>query len=96
VDCFWVDSETGKRKVLLGIGGGHYAPRHMDIALKDDIWVGHLLSGYSLPMEDPTQTKTTPGENYIGGNWRQSIKAAFEATKASFPGGEILAHLDHK
>lgn len=55
-----------------------------------------MLSGYSLPMEDPTQTKTTPGENYIGGNWRQSIKAAFEATKASFPGGEILAHLDHK
>ncbi|KAL1203680.1 D-aminoacyl-tRNA deacylase [Cardamine amara subsp. amara] len=90
------NSETGKRKVLLGIGGGHYAPRHMDIALKDDIWVGHLLSGYSLPMEDPTQTKPNPGENHIGGTWRQSIKAAYEATKAAFPGGEIIAHLDHK
>ncbi|XP_010425177.1 PREDICTED: D-aminoacyl-tRNA deacylase [Camelina sativa] len=90
------NSETGKRKVLLGIGGGHYAPRHMDIVLKDDIWVGHLLSGYSLPMEEPTQTKPNPGENEIGGNWRQSIKAAFEATKAAFPGGEILAHLDQK
>ncbi|CAH2045555.1 unnamed protein product, partial [Thlaspi arvense] len=85
------NSETGKRKVLLGIGGGHYAPRHMDIVLKDDIWVGHLLSGYSIPMEEPK-----PGESDIGGTWRQSIKAAFEATKASFPGGEILAHLDQK
>lgn len=58
---------------------------------KDDIWVGHLLSGYSLPMEE-----AKPGENHIGGTWRQSIQAAFEATKASFPGGEILAHLDQK
>ncbi|KAG2261555.1 hypothetical protein Bca52824_068634 [Brassica carinata] len=85
------NSETGKRKVLLGIGGGHYAPRHMDVVSKDDVWVGHLLSGYSLPMEEPK-----PGENHIGGTWRQSIQAAFEATKASFPGGEIVAHLDHK
>ncbi|XP_006395672.2 D-aminoacyl-tRNA deacylase [Eutrema salsugineum] len=85
------NSESGKKKVLLGIGGGHYAPRHMDVVLKDDMWVGHLLSGYSLPMEEPK-----PGENHIGGTWRQSIKAAFEATKASFPGGEILAHLDQK
>ncbi|WZZ36048.1 hypothetical protein YC2023_019449 [Brassica napus] len=85
------NSETGKRTVLLGIGGGHYAPRHVDVVLKDDIWVGHLLSGYSLPMEE-----AKPGENHIGGTWRQSIQAAFEATKASFPGGEILAHLDQK
>lgn len=28
-----VDSESGKKKVLLGIGGGHYAPRHMDVVL---------------------------------------------------------------
>ncbi|KAK8615563.1 hypothetical protein V6N13_017148 [Hibiscus sabdariffa] len=26
--------ENDKKKVLLGIGGGHYAPRHMDIVLK--------------------------------------------------------------
>ncbi|XP_027347147.1 D-aminoacyl-tRNA deacylase [Abrus precatorius] len=87
--------ENDKKKVLLGIGGGHYAPRHMDVVLKEDVWVGHLLSGYSLPMEDPNQSK---GENNveIGGTWRESIKAAYEATKSAFPGGEILAHLDHK
>ncbi|KAL6594305.1 hypothetical protein ACP70R_048498 [Stipagrostis hirtigluma subsp. patula] len=81
-------------KVLLGIGGGHYAPRHMDIVVKDGVWVGHLLSGYSLPMETPAQVNgKTSGE--VGGMWKHSIKASYEATKSAFPGGEIIAHLDH-
>ncbi|XP_062193840.1 D-aminoacyl-tRNA deacylase [Phragmites australis] len=81
-------------KVLLGIGGGHYAPRHMDIVIKDGVWVGHLLSGYSLPMETPAQVngKTCA----VGGMWKHSIKVSYEATKAAFPEGEIIAHLDHK
>ncbi|KAL6863741.1 hypothetical protein ACP4OV_016644 [Aristida adscensionis] len=82
-------------KVLLGIGGGHYAPRHMDIVIKDGVWVGHLLSGYSLPMDTPEQVNgKIAGE--VGGMWKHSIKVSYEATKAAFPGGEIIAHLDHK
>lgn len=82
-------------KVLLGIGGGHYVPRHTDIVIKDGVWVGHLLSGYSLPMETPAQVSgKTSGE--VGGMWKHSIKASYEATKAAFPEGEIIAHLDHK
>ncbi|GAV79539.1 tRNA_deacylase domain-containing protein [Cephalotus follicularis] len=88
--------ESSKNKVLLGLGGGHYAPRHMDIVLKDGVWVGHLLSGYSLPMEDPSQSYADDCVQGIGGTWKHSIKAAFEATRSAFPGGEILAHLDHK
>ncbi|RDX63727.1 D-aminoacyl-tRNA deacylase, partial [Mucuna pruriens] len=87
--------ENDNKKILLGIGGGHYAPRHMDVVLKDNVWVGHLLSGYSLPMEDPNQSKGEANVE-IGGTWRESIKAAYQATKSAFPGGEILAHLDHK
>ncbi|KAK7360676.1 hypothetical protein VNO77_02685 [Canavalia gladiata] len=87
--------ENDKKKVLLGIGGGHYVPRHMDVVLKDDVWVGHLLSGYSLPMEDPNQSKGETNAE-IGGTWKQSIKAAYEATRSAFPGGEIIAHLDQK
>ncbi|KAL0380664.1 UNVERIFIED_CONTAM: D-aminoacyl-tRNA deacylase [Sesamum angustifolium] len=90
------NSTTGKKKVLLGIGGGHYVPRHMDIIMKDGTWVGHLISGYSLPMEDPGQSKEKTTTDSIGGTWKQAIKVAFDATKAAFPGGEILAHLDHK
>ncbi|XP_027097917.2 D-aminoacyl-tRNA deacylase isoform X1 [Coffea arabica] len=89
-------SKSERKKVLLGIGGGHYVPRHMDIILKDGAWVGHLLSGYSLPMEDPGQSKAKPRAEDIGGTWKQAIKVAFDATKAAFPGGEILAHLDQK
>lgn len=89
------DRDSDRKKVLLGIGGGHYVPRHMDIVMKDNVWVGHLLSGYSLPMDDPSQSKVDDAKD-IGGTWKDAITAAFEATKTSFPGGEILAHLDHK
>ncbi|CAM8914353.1 unnamed protein product [Rhodiola kirilowii] len=86
---------TGKNKVLLGIGGGHYAPRHMDVVLKEGIWVGHLLSGYSLPMEDPSKSNNLDSE-FIGGTWRQAISVAYNTTKSAFPGGDVVAHLDHK
>ncbi|KAJ6340116.1 hypothetical protein OIU77_007962 [Salix suchowensis] len=86
----------GSNKILFGIGGGHYAPRHMDIVIKDGVWVGHLLSGYSLLMEDPGQSKTQLNTEAVHGTWREAIIVAFEATKSAFPGGEILAHLDHK
>lgn len=43
-------------------------------------------------MEEPNQSTG----KHIGGAWRQSILAAYEATRVAFPGGEILAHLDHK
>ncbi|KAH0448910.1 hypothetical protein IEQ34_022710 [Dendrobium chrysotoxum] len=83
-------------KVLLALGGGHYVPRHMDIIQKEGVWVGHLLSGYSLPMEEPAQRKAGDQDKGIGGTWKQSIKVSLEATKLAFPGGVILAHLDQK
>ncbi|XP_030473515.2 D-aminoacyl-tRNA deacylase-like isoform X1 [Syzygium oleosum] len=82
-------------KVLLGIGGGHYVPRHMDIAWKDGVWVGHLLSGYSLPMEQPSDSKEVNSKG-VAGTWREAIKIAFETTRLAFPGGEVLVHLDLK
>ncbi|XP_050224576.1 D-aminoacyl-tRNA deacylase-like isoform X2 [Mercurialis annua] len=89
----WNDS---KNKILLGIGGGHYVPRHMDVVLKDGVWVGHLLSGYSLLMEDPAQLKALTKADAVKMTWKEAIKVAFEATKLAFPGGEVIAHLDHK
>ncbi|CAL5445029.1 unnamed protein product [Camellia sinensis] len=63
--------------------------------LKGGVWVGHLLSGYSLPMEDLGQSKQTNVEG-VGGTWREAIKLACETTNAAFPGVEVMAHLDHK
>ncbi|XP_059308648.1 D-aminoacyl-tRNA deacylase-like isoform X1 [Lycium ferocissimum] len=89
-------STSANNKVLLGIGGGHYVPRHTDVIKKDGCWVGQLLSGYSLPMEDPGPTKGKVSAQDIAGTWKHSIRAAYDATKAGFPGGDILAHLDQK
>ncbi|CAA6670096.1 unnamed protein product [Spirodela intermedia] len=96
-------------RVLLGLGGGHYVPRHMDIVAKEGVWVGHMLSGYSLPMEDPSSRRKKEGDGSsnrnsnrsavddgIGGTWKEAITTSFAATKAAFPGGQIIAHLDHK
>lgn len=47
-------------------------------------------------MEDPSQSKVDTSSKDIGGTWKVAIKVSYEATKAAFPGGEILAHLDQK
>ncbi|MBA0861253.1 hypothetical protein Goshw_026123 [Gossypium schwendimanii] len=88
--------DNDRNKILLGIGGGHYVPRHMDIVRKDGVWIGHMLPGYSLLMEDPREAKSPTNSTVVGGTWRETIRVAFETTKLAFPGGEVLAHLDHK
>lgn len=91
----WTKAQKGK-KVLVGIGGGHYVPRHMDIVWKEDVWVGHLLSGYSLPMEEPSLKKKEYHLNDIGGAWKDAIRVAVATTREAFPGAEVLVHLDIK
>lgn len=90
----WEEETHRGQKVLLGIGGGHYAPRHGDVVQKEGVWVGHLLSGYSLLMIDPGSNVKDFGK--IGGTWKEAILEAVKATKLAFPGGEVVAHLDGK
>jgi D-aminoacyl-tRNA deacylase len=46
-------------------------------------------------MDTPPQVNgKTSGE--VTGMWKHAIKVSYEATKAAFPGGEVIAHLDHK
>ena len=47
-------------------------------------------------MEDPGHSKAKQNSEAVHGTWREAIIVAFEATKSAFPGGEIIAHLDHK
>ncbi|KAI3674643.1 hypothetical protein L2E82_52084 [Cichorium intybus] len=60
------------------------------IKRKGGVLVGHILSGYSLPMEENGELKD------IKGTWKHAIKASYDATVEAFPGGEIIAHLDQK
>lgn len=47
-------------------------------------------------MEDPGKSKPQGNAKDVGGTWKQAIKVAYEVTQSAFPGGEVLAHLDHK
>jgi D-aminoacyl-tRNA deacylase len=46
-------------------------------------------------MEVPPQGSAKSSGD-VGGMWKHSIKVSYEATKAGFPGGEVIAHLDQK
>jgi len=44
-----IDLEPLEAPVAIGVGGGHYVPRHSDLALGKRIAFGHLLPAYVLP-----------------------------------------------
>lgn len=81
----------GAGKVMIGLGGGHYVPRHKDIVSNSDVWLGHLIASYSLTFERDENI-----DNYPQGTWRHSIISAIESTIYSYPGGDIFVHLDRK
>lgn len=85
-------SWKGEGDVMVGLGGGHYAPRHKAVAEKGKIWLGHVLAGYSL---DFARTEQVTGVNSTI-LWQDSILSAVKSTKKAFPGGNIFVHLDRK
>ena len=89
--------ETSKDKGIdsefdITIETTHHGPflTNKSIILQTEIWVGHILANYSLIFDDLVE-----GEE-ISGSWKESIEKSLEATKKSFPGGDIFAHLDRK
>ena len=84
-------------KIMLGIGGGHYAPRHTDVLRKTKCWAGHQLANYALEMYKPEDENWNPEEGtYPEGAWQHSIQVSVESTRAAFPDGLVMAHLDRK
>ena len=76
--------------VMIGLGGGHYAPRHKAVLSGSELWAGHLLANYALPFEEPSDGGPP------GGTWRHSIEVSVRATRSAFPGANLFAHLDRK
>ena len=85
----WNEAKHAGELVLVTLGGGHYAPRANQLAALDGVWLGHMLASYALPFEQSS-------EGQITGTWKQSILAALEATRRSFPGGELICSMDKK
>ena len=91
-----VDSIDQNSVVMVGIGGGHYAPRHRSVLLQSNAMVGHLLANYSLPMVRPEgDWDPLTGDIPIGA-WQDSIRVAINQTRESFPNQKVVAHLDRK
>lgn len=82
-DPSWDPSE----KWMICIGGGHYAPRHKDVALRSDVDVGHILPTYSLPSESDDNSQA---------NFLRVLDSAVESMRSSRPDAEIISHFDRK
>ena len=76
--------------VMVGFGGGHYAPRHKEVILNSEINVGHIIANYSLIFEQKKDSDNPSGP------WSECIKSAVDSTRYSFPKSKIFAHLDRK
>lgn len=76
-------------RVVVTLGGGHYAPRANMLGLHEGIWIGHMLATYALPFERDDSGK-------VSGMWENSIRKAIASTKLAYPGGEIVCSMDKK
>ncbi len=91
------NDERSVAKVMIGIGGGHYAPRHTDVLRKTDCWAGHQLANYALEMEKPNDAEWDPDTGRLpDGAWQHAIRVSVESTRDAFPDGLVMAHLDRK
>ena len=89
--------EKSNSKVMIGIGGGHYAPRHTDVLRKTNCWAGHQIAGYALEMEKPVEDDWDPDTGILpNGPWNHAIRVCVESTREAFPDGIVTAHLDRK
>ncbi len=43
-----LSTESDEHPVVIGVGGGHYAPRFTDLALTSKVDFGHMIPGYQL------------------------------------------------
>ena len=84
-------------KVMIGIGGGHYAPRHTDVLRKTDCWAGHQIANYALEMHKPDDDDWEPETGVVpDGAWNHAIRVSVESTRRAFPDGNVMVHLDRK
>ena len=80
---------SGNGRVVITLGGGHYAPRGNFLAMHEDVWIGHMLATYALPFEKKD-------DGTISGMWKNSLRKAIDSTKIAYPGGEIVCSMDKK
>ena len=60
-----LDLEPAEGPIAIGLGGGHYMPRHTDVAVARRVAFGHFLPSHALEAMDPAvleeASRKTPG-----------------------------------
>eukprot|EP00287_Rhodomonas_sp_CCMP768_P015934 CAMPEP_0196759894 /NCGR_PEP_ID=MMETSP1091-20130531/104935_1 /TAXON_ID=302021 /ORGANISM="Rhodomonas sp., Strain CCMP768" /LENGTH=344 /DNA_ID=CAMNT_0042108755 /DNA_START=236 /DNA_END=1270 /DNA_ORIENTATION=- len=70
---WWEEEACSKRAVLLCLGGGHYAPKHGDLARKEGNYLGHILASYAMDFKSGDEAA-----------WQAPVAEALRATKQAF------------
>ena len=92
-----LDVLEAREIAFLGLGGGHYAPRHQAILRATSAHCGHLLASYSLPFIQPEEPDWDSLTGALPeGAWKDAIDVCLEQTMKVFPESKIVAHLDRK
>ena len=75
--------------MLVGIGGGHYAVRHRDVARKYEVLLGHIVPKWAFG--DAREDGSFDVEHLLS-----CLSAVVTATRSVAEGQEVVAYLDRK
>ena len=80
--------EKANYPVAVGVGGGHYAPRMTDVALRNKISFGHIIPTYALDNIDEKMIQKaidkTPNANIVYFHRKAMKKAQYHKLKELF------------
>jgi D-aminoacyl-tRNA deacylase len=80
--------ETEKDVVAIGVGGGHYAPRHSEVVLTKQISMGHMVPNYALDNLDEDMARQvidrTPGCEVVYFHRKSMKKPRYRELKELF------------
>jgi D-aminoacyl-tRNA deacylase len=83
-----LDDRLKQYPVAIGVGGGHYAPRHSDVARKKQVSFGHMIPNYALDnISDKMLVmalERTPGAEYIYFHKKALKKPRYRELKTFF------------
>jgi D-aminoacyl-tRNA deacylase len=86
--------------IAIGIGGGHYAPRHSDVARKKQVSFGHMIPNYALEVIPEKMLiramERTPGAENVYFHKKALKKPRYRELKAFFleKGYKVLQSAD--
>ena len=82
--------DTKDDVIAVGVGGGHYAPRHSDVVLNRKISMGHMVPNYALEHVDEDMARQvierTPGCEAVYFHKKSMKKPLYRELKELFEG----------